>query len=91
MKFWYTARGIYDKYYDQDGMSWKKYIEWSKLSQLKEVVSLDMMLNELLVEPDRNKRGCWKIIQTNTMQIAMSLRFGDIKQWAESLRIYNTI
>lgn len=65
MKFWYTARGTYDKYYGQDGMSWEKYIEWSKLSHLKEVVSLDTMLNELLVEPDRDNAEDWDHIVTN--------------------------
>jgi len=67
MKFWYTARGTYDEYYDQDGMSWKKYMEWSKLSQLKEVVSLDMMLNELLVEPDRDNAEDWDHIVTKNL------------------------
>lgn len=52
MTFLYTARGTYDKTYDEDGMSWNKYIEWSKLTHLTELVSLDGMLNELLVEPD---------------------------------------
>lgn len=65
MKFWHTARGTYDTYYDQDGLSWKKYIEWSQLSHLKEVVSLDMMLNELLVEADRNNAKDWDHIVTS--------------------------
>lgn len=65
MKFWYTARLTYDRCYDQDGMSWEKYIEWSKLSQLKEVVSLDMTLNELLVEPDRDNAEDWDHIVIN--------------------------
>ncbi|KUY26062.1 hypothetical protein [Elizabethkingia ursingii] len=54
MVFLYTARGAYDKAYDEDGMSWTTYIEWSRLSHLEELVSLDGMLNEVLVEPDQD-------------------------------------
>jgi len=62
MTFFYTARGIYDKTYGEDGMSWKKYIEWSKLKHLTELVSLDRMLNENLVEPDYNNADDWNCI-----------------------------
>ena len=62
MTFLYTARGIYDKTYDEDGMSWHKYIEWSKLTHLTELVSLDGMLNEILVEPDYDNSDDWKFI-----------------------------
>ncbi|CAD0221326.1 hypothetical protein [Chryseobacterium sp. JV274] len=61
MTFLYTARGIYDKNYE-DGMSWDKYIEWSKLSHLKELVSLDGILNEVLVEPDYDNANDWDYI-----------------------------
>jgi len=59
MIFLYTARGIYDKTYDEDGMSWEKYIEWSNLAHLTELVSLDGMLNENLVEPDYDSADDW--------------------------------
>lgn len=62
MTFLYTVRGTYDKYYDEGGMSWEKYINWSRLTQLTELVSLDGMLNELLVEPDRNEASDWEFI-----------------------------
>jgi len=62
MTFLYTARGAYDKNYDEDGMSWEKYIEWSKLTHLTELVSLDGMLNEILVEPDYEKAEDWDFI-----------------------------
>lgn len=62
MTFLYTARGTYDKNYDEDGMSWKKYMEWSKLTHLTELVSLDGMLNEILVEPDYDNAEDWKFI-----------------------------
>lgn len=54
MTFYYTARGSYNKDYDKDGMSWQKYIEFSRLSHLIELVSADGMLNEVLVEPDQD-------------------------------------
>lgn len=62
MKFLYTARGTYDRTYDEDGMSWDKYIEWSKLTHLTELVSLDGMLNEILVEPDYDNADDWNFI-----------------------------
>ncbi|MGS2738756.1 hypothetical protein [Sinomicrobium sp. M5D2P17] len=62
MTFLYTARGTYDKNYDEDGMPWKKYMEWSKLTHLTELVSLDGMLNEILVEPDYDNAEDWKFI-----------------------------
>lgn len=62
MTFLYTARGTYDKTYDAEGLSWEKYLEWSKLTHLTELVSLDGMLNELLVEPDHNNTDDWNYI-----------------------------
>jgi hypothetical protein len=62
MTFLYTARGTHDKICDEDGMSWNKYIEWSKLTHLTELVSLDGMLNEILVEPDYDNADDWDCI-----------------------------
>jgi hypothetical protein len=62
MTFLYTSRGTYDKRYDDDGMSWDKYIESSKLTHLTELVSLDGMLNEILVEPDYDNAEDWNYI-----------------------------
>jgi hypothetical protein len=57
----YTARAKFSKNDDGD-FSWSKYIEWSKLVHLTELVSLDTSLNEVLVEPDRNNEEDWKEI-----------------------------
>lgn len=65
MTFYYTARGAYDKDYGEDGMSWQKYIEFSGLTHLTELVSLDGMLNEVLVEPDRDNEDDWNYIVTD--------------------------
>ncbi len=62
MTFLYTARGVYDSAYDEGGMSWQAYIKWSKLTHLTELVSLDGMLNEILVEPDYNNADDWNFI-----------------------------
>lgn len=65
MTFYYTARAIYGKDFAADGMSWDKYIQWSRLTHLTELVSLDGMLNEVLVEPDRNNADDWNYIVTD--------------------------
>lgn len=62
MIFLYTARDIYDKTCNEDGMSWDKYIEWSKLTHLTELVSLDGMLNEILVMPNYDNSEDWNYI-----------------------------
>ncbi|TXH30417.1 MAG: hypothetical protein E6Q96_01735 [Cyclobacteriaceae bacterium] len=67
MDYWYTATETYDKDYDSDGSSWTKYIEFSKLTHLTELVSLDGMLNGLIFEPDRGENGDWDFIITDNM------------------------
>ncbi|MCE7040357.1 hypothetical protein [Dyadobacter sp. CY312] len=62
MTFLYTARGKYDNTYNGEGMSWGGYIEWSKLTHLTELVSLDGMLNEILVESDYDNAEDWDFI-----------------------------
>src|SRR4051794_22370637 len=43
MTFWYTARDTYNPSFE-GGTGWTKYIAWSRLIQLKELVSLDSIL-----------------------------------------------
>lgn len=62
MKFLYTARNTFDKTSDEAGLSWDKYIEWSKLTHLTELVSLDGILNAVLVEPDYENADDWDCI-----------------------------
>lgn len=59
MTFLYTARGAYDSKNNEGKLSWKKYLERSKLVHLEELVSLDGMLNENLVEPDYDNADDW--------------------------------
>lgn len=67
MDYWYTATETYDKDYDSDGSSWIKYIEFSGLTHLTELVSLDGMLNGLIFEPDRGENGDWTYIITDDL------------------------
>lgn len=51
---WYTARNIFSNEFE-DGLAWKKYLDWSGLHQVEELVSLDGLLNDLAFEPDFNE------------------------------------
>jgi len=74
MTFLYTARATFDRTtFDKGGKScdsgkcsndrsWNSYIEWSKLPHLSETISLDGMLNEMLVEPDYDDGDDWNYI-----------------------------
>ncbi|WP_131538946.1 hypothetical protein [Pedobacter nototheniae] len=63
MTFLYTIRATYDKTYNENGgLSWDKYIEWSKLNHLTELISLDGMLNETLVKPNYDDPDDWDYI-----------------------------
>lgn len=68
MKFLYTARATFDGTYDKGGMTWDKYIEWSKLTHLTELLSLDAMLIETLVESDYDNGDDWDYIHTHEQQ-----------------------
>lgn len=60
MTFLYTARARFDKENSGDSISWANYIQWSKLTHLTELVSVDTSLNEELVEPDRTSEKDWE-------------------------------
>ncbi len=64
MEFLYTALGVMDKNYHRYGKGWDEYIEWIKLPHLKEVVSLDGMLNDPIFEPDYNDSDVWNFIHS---------------------------
>ncbi|ADB38782.1 hypothetical protein Slin_2767 [Spirosoma linguale DSM 74] len=52
MPFYYTALSAFDESYDECGLSWEGYLQWSRLTHIKELVSLDRILNKDLVGPD---------------------------------------
>ena len=63
-EIYYTALEIYDSE-TGDEFSWEKYIEWSKLTHLTELVSLDGMLNGLAFKPDFDSKEDWNYIVTD--------------------------
>ena len=65
MTFYYTARSAYGKNYDDHAPSWGEYLQWSNLTHLKELISVDCMLNQVLVEPDMNNPEDWNYIVTD--------------------------
>jgi len=65
MTIYFTARGTYDKNDSRECFSWDKYVEWGKLTHLTELVCVDIILNEVLVEPDRDNDEDWKYIVTD--------------------------
>jgi hypothetical protein len=60
-EIWYTARRTFDAD-NQEDFGWQQYIEWSRLYQVKELVSLDGILNHLLFEPNFNAEDEFKHI-----------------------------
>ncbi len=48
-----------------DGTAWKKYIQWARLPQLTELISLDGILNAPVFEPNFNSDKVWSFILTN--------------------------
>ena len=65
-KIWYTARATFDPEHGAE-FSWDKYIKWSNLTHLTELVSLDGILNGLVFEPDYNSKEDWKYIVTEEL------------------------
>ena len=71
MEFLYTAFDTFDKDYNTERISWSRYIEWTKMTHLSELVTLDGGLSEQLVKIDYNKAKDWdnihfvEQIQTN--------------------------
>lgn len=62
MTFWYTAIAPFTPQYHAQGHSWDGYVAWYGLNHLKEMVSLDTLLNPTVVEPDYKSSEDWKYI-----------------------------
>jgi hypothetical protein len=56
MEFAYTARATFDS---SHGSGWTKYIEWSKLIQVEELISLDSSLCETIFREDFEDAEIW--------------------------------
>lgn len=62
MIFLHAARGTYDGTHSESRLTWDGYIEWSQLTHVREIVSLDYMLNKDLVQPDYDDAYDWEQI-----------------------------
>ena len=88
MEIWYTARKIFDEDFDKSG--WEKYIKWSRLIQLGEVVSLDGLLNKLIFELDYETEMHEIVIDGNQMtDLFKSIDY--VKEKSSQLDFYNLL
>ncbi len=60
MTFLYTAYALFDKNYITERISWSRYIEWTKMTHLSELVTLDGGLSEFFVKIDYSKTEDWE-------------------------------
>lgn len=49
-EIWFTSRNLFDR--ELNPSAWDKYVEWARLDQVIELVSLDGILNDLVFEPN---------------------------------------
>ena len=90
-KIWYTAREIFDSDY-KIKFSWDKYIKWSKLTHLTELVSLDGILNGLAFEPDFDSEEDWKYIVTEEQMITQFFNSMDyVLEKTKDLEYFNLL
>ncbi len=88
---YYTALEIYDSE-TRDEFGWKKYIQWSKLTHLRELVSLDGMLNGLVFEPDFDSKYDWNYIVTDGEMITLFFNSIDyVLEKVKGLKYYNLL
>lgn len=59
MKILYTARGTFDEHYGKE--AWEDYLVWNKTPQMKECVTLDGSLGDLIFEPYQTKED-WDFV-----------------------------
>ena len=87
----FTARNTYDSEYNS-GFSWQEYLKWSKLYQLKELVSLDGILNDLSFTPDFDSETEWKYIVTDQNVITVFFSSVDyVLEKVKDLKYFNLL
>lgn len=88
VKIWFTSRNIFDREYNDS--NWEKYIEWSRLNQLLELVSLDGILNDLTFEPEFDAEIEVIVIEENQVtQFFKSIDY--VKKKSTHLDFYNLL
>lgn len=65
MKFLYTATETFDERNDDEELGWAMYVQWSQLTHLTELVSLDGHVNKFLVAPDFTNGDDYNYIHTD--------------------------
>lgn len=88
VEIWFTARNIYDRDFDESG--WDKYVEWSRLNQLEELVSLDGILNDLTFEPNFDT-DFQEILTDENKVIPFFKSFDYVKKKSSHLDYYNLL
>ncbi len=90
-EIYYTALDTYDSDYGEE-FSWGKYIEWSKLTHLKELVSLDGMLNGLSFKPDFDSKTDWNYIITDGEMVTLFFNSIDyVLEKVKDLKYFNLL
>ena len=92
-EIWYTARDIYNKGYSEgEILSWNNYIQWSKLYHLDELVSLDSMLNPVIVDSDFNNLDDWNsMIIENSIDTGFFSTLEFVLQKTKSVKRFNLL
>lgn len=86
MEIWYSAREVFNSDYE----GWDSYISGSYLKHIKEVVSLDSILNGCLVEPDYNNERCWQsIVIRDLFETGFFTSLDFVLQYTKTANEYN--
>jgi hypothetical protein len=72
MEFWYKA---VEKFGPYDGDKWTKYIEWSKLFHLVELISLDGILCPSAIDADFEKDADYLVWEDYVSDVYVSLEY----------------
>lgn len=88
---YYTALNTYDSD-NKDGFSWKEYIELSELFHVKELVSLDGILNRLAFIPDLDASEEWQYIISDTGMVMFYFKALEyVLNKVEHLKFFNLL
>lgn len=87
----FTARNTFDSEFSSE-FSWQNYLEWSKLYHLKELVSLDGILNDLCFTPDFDSESEWENIVTDQNLVTVFFNSIDyIMNKVKDLKYFNLL
>ncbi|MDC1285327.1 hypothetical protein N8Z33_01425 [Flavobacteriaceae bacterium] len=88
---YYTALKVYDSETEHE-FSWEDYIKWSKRTHLREVISLDGMLNGLAFEPDFDSKYDWNYFVTDGTMVTQLFNSMDyVLESVKELKYFNLL